>query len=273
MQTIYADVLIVLNIYVNFFLLKITAGITHSPLRTGRCIAASVYGSLFSLMILIPRLSTALSLAIKLAAAVSIVALAFGIHGKKRLLLNTVSFFAANFILAGTIYAVYTMLEPGFIHFNNAYFYIDFSLLLLIITTAALYLAVRIIRIRLDKSPAEHGCYSVLIRAGEKVISLSGLADTGNGLVDYFTGAPVVICAQECFAELTGSDLQISSLPKGFRLLPCSAVSGSGLIPVFRPDEVLITNCQSGERKPVDAIIGFGQCGGKAVFNPRLLKI
>lgn len=273
MQTIYADVLIILNIYVNFFLLRITAGITHSPLRTGRCIAASVYGSLFSLMILIPELNTAVTLSVKLAAAVSIVALAFGLHGKRRLLLNTVAFFAANFILAGTVYAVYTMLRPGFIHFNNAYFYIDFSLLVLIITTAALYLAVRIIRIRLDRSPDIGGCYSVLIRAGDKIVSLSGLADTGNGLVDFFTGAPVVICAEECFTELTGSELTTGSLPKGFRLLPCSAVSGNGLIPVFRPDEVLITDCQSGERKPVDAIVGFGQCGGKAVFNPRLLKI
>lgn len=273
MQTIYADVLIVLNIYVNFFLLRITAGITHSPLKTGRCIAASVYGSIFSLMILMPKLTTAVTLAIKLAAAVSIVAFTFGIHGKKRLLLNTVAFFAANFILAGTIYAVYTLLKPGFIHFNNAYFYIDFSLLVLIITTAALYLAVRIIRIRLDKAPVDCNCYSVLIRSGSRVVSLSGLADTGNGLVDFFTGAPVVICAEESFHELTGSSLRINSLPKGFRLLPCSAVSGSGLIPVFRPDEVLITNCISGERKPVDAIIGFGQCGGKAVFNPRLLKI
>jgi hypothetical protein len=31
--------------------------------------------------------------------------------------------------------------------------------------------------------------------------------------------------------------------------------------------------CENGDRKPVDAVIGFGECGGKAVFNPKLLKI
>lgn len=271
MQTIYVDVLIVLNIYVNFFLLRITAGFTHSPLRTGRCIAASVIGSLFSLTILLPSLGTVLSILIKLLAAVSIVALAFGFKGRKRLMINTAAFFAANFVLAGTVYSVYTILAPKFIHCNNACFYIDFSLLILIVTTAVLYLAVRLIRILADRSPDDS--YNVLIRAGKRAISLTGLADTGNSLVDYFTGSPVIICSSESFSELTGSELDISLLPKGFRLLPCSAVSGSGLIPVFRPDEVLIRNCTSGERKPVDAVIGFGECGGKAVFNPKLLKI
>ena len=271
MQTVYVDVLIVLNIYVNFFLLRITAGMTRSPLRTGRCVAASVYGSLFSLTILLPELGTFIPLLIKLAAAVSIIAFAFGAHGKKRLLLNTAAFFTANFVLAGAVYGVYTLFRPKFIHFNNACFYIDFSLVVLVITTAALYFAVRAVRIFTDTAP--DGEYSVFIRAGDKVISLTGLADTGNALVDYFTGSPVIICSEESYPLLTGRELDLSVLPKGFRLLPCSAVSGSGLIPVFRPDEVQIRSCTNGSRKPVDAVIGFGKCGGKAVFNPKLLKI
>ena len=76
MQTVYADVLIILNIYVNFFLLRTTARVTHSPLRTFRCIAASVYGSLFSLTILLPSLGTPLNIAIKVAAAVPAVKVA-----------------------------------------------------------------------------------------------------------------------------------------------------------------------------------------------------
>jgi len=270
-ETIYIDVLIVLNIYVNYFLLRITAGLTHSPLRTGRCISGAVWGSLFSLTILLPDMGALLPLLIKLAAAVSIVIISFGIRGKKRLFLNTSAFFAANFVLAGTVYGVYSLLKPRFMHFRNGSFYIDFSLLILIVTTAALYFALRLIRIMTDKAPA--GSYRVYIRAGKKILNLSGLADTGNILVDYFTGSPVIICSEESFSELTGRELDISLLPKGFRLLPCTAVSGSGLIPVFRPDEVLICSGDSGERKAVDALIGFGECGGKAVFNPKLLKI
>ena len=271
METIYVDVLIVLNIYVNYFLLRITAGITHSHLRTGRCICGAVWGSIFSLTILLPELGNVLPLMIKLAAAVSIVAFSFGINGRKRLFLNTFAFFAANFVLAGTVYGVYSLLNPEFMHFRNGSFYIDFSLLVLIVTTAALYFALRLIRIITDKAPV--GSYRVYVRSGKKILNLNGLADTGNILVDYFTGSPVIICSEESYHELMGTNLDISLLPKGFRLLPCTAVSGSGLIPVFRPDEVLICSGDSGERKAVDAVIGFGECGGKAVFNPKLLKI
>ena len=38
MKSIYLDVLIVLNIYVNYFLLRATAKFTHTPLKTIRCI-------------------------------------------------------------------------------------------------------------------------------------------------------------------------------------------------------------------------------------------
>lgn len=54
MKSIYLDVLIVLNIYVNYFLLRATAKFTHTPLKTIRCIISSAIGSLFSLTILLP---------------------------------------------------------------------------------------------------------------------------------------------------------------------------------------------------------------------------
>ncbi len=251
--------------------MSITAAVTHSPLRTGRCILSSIYGSLFSLTILLPELNNAVNLAVKSAAAASIVALAFGLHGKKRLLINTIAFFAANFVLAGTVYSVYSLLSPSFVHFNNGSFYIDFSLMILIITTAALYAAIWLIRLWTDRAP--EGNYTIYVRSGKKILTVSGLADTGNCLVDWFTGSPVIVCSADSYIQLTGSHFDISKLPKGFRIIPCSAVCGDGLIPVFRPDEVLIASSSNGERKTVDAVIGFGEHVGKAVFNPKLLKI
>ena len=114
METVYIDVLLIMNIYVNFFLLRTTSALTHSPLSTGRCLAASVYGSLFSLLIIAPEMEVFLSAAIRFSAAVSIVAAAFGISSRRRLLLNTLAFFGSNFILAGTVYAVYSWFVPDF---------------------------------------------------------------------------------------------------------------------------------------------------------------
>lgn len=270
MQTIYIDVLIVLNLYVNFFLLRTAAGLTHSPLKNLRCAAASVYGSLYSLLILAPELPPVVAVLVRLFAALTITAAAFGFHGRVRLLINTGAFFAANFILAGLMYAVYPMLAAGRVHFNNSYFYIDFSLMILVVTTAALYAAVYAARYFLDRFSPQTGYYRVIIRSRDRVVELAGLADTGNSLVDFFSGSPVIVCDSSSFPEMAA--VTEGKLPRGVRLIPCSTVAASGLMPVFRPDEVLIVNGVSGERKPVDALIGLGNCSGKAIFNPVLLK-
>ena len=270
MQTIYADVLIVLNVYVNFFLLRITSRLTHSPLRGWRCILAAFYGSLYSLMILLPQLPEIVNFLIKSAAAVTIVICAFGIQSRRRLLINTGTFFAVNFLLAGCIYGVYTWLRPAGMHFSNGSFYIDFSLTVLVITTAVFYGIVRI-GLMLTRNCADDS-YRVVIRYNDRVTSIDGLADTGNKLIDYFTGTPVVICGEDKFRELTGFGGDISQLPRGFRLLACTTVSAEGVIPVFRPDEVLIISRVTGERRAVDVMIGQGRSGGKAIFDPVILK-
>ncbi|MDE5861046.1 MAG: sigma-E processing peptidase SpoIIGA [Ruminococcus sp.] len=269
MQTIYIDVLIILNIYVNYFLLRITARITHSPLSFRRCMITAVYGSIYSLLILAPSLNGFINTLIKLIAAVSIVIIAFGFQGKKRLIINTVAFFSANFILAGTVYAVYSWSEPDFMQFNNSYFYIDFSLLLLVLTTAVMYFLVYIAENFMYRTPESTDCYDVIIKYMDTVVTLDGLADTGNSLTDFFSGSPVIVCDRKKFSGIKNN----GSIPKGFRILPCSTISDSGFIEVFRPDEVLIKNTLSGERKKVDAVIGLGENSGNAVFNPKILKI
>lgn len=268
-QTIYIDVLIILNVYVNYFLLMTTAKLTRSRLRTARCIAASFYGSLFSLVILLPELSLTVNLLIKLSAAVTVVMAAFGISSRRRLLLNTAAFFAANFIFAGGIYAIYALFKPDFMHVANGGFYIDFSLLALIISTAVLYGAVCLIRRLCDRSP--EGESKVIIRTHGRIFSCEGLADSGNSLTDLFSGRPVIICGAETFREIFG-EISAYSLPKGFRLLPFSTISDSGLIPVFRPDETIIVNTLTGERKSVDVSIGLRENGKKAIFNPKIFK-
>lgn len=277
MQTIYVDVLILLNIYVNYFLIKTTAKITHSPLKFLRCIAASAYGSLFSLLILVPNINTALNMIIKLAAAFTVVLAAFGRkNGAARFAVNSIIFFSVNLIFGGAVYAVYVWLEPNFIRFNNTYFYVDFSLTVLIFTTAALYFSVCAVRYFIDRIPEGTGYYKVIIRCKDKIVSMKGLADTGNSLVDFFSGKPIIICNKEKIPDVTGNSDFMSdanNLAKGFRLIPCSTVSGDGIIPIFKPDEVIIFDEKNGIQKSVEAMIGFSSQSDQAIFNPKLLKL
>ncbi|MDD6278546.1 MAG: sigma-E processing peptidase SpoIIGA [Oscillospiraceae bacterium] len=272
MQTIYIDVLIVLNLYVNFFLLKATAKITHSPLGIRRCLAASAAGSLFSLMILAPELGIILGTAVKLGAALIITAIAFGLKNRKRIIPNLIVFFAANYVLAGAVCAFYSWLAPGLMHFNNTYFYIDFSLVILIFTTAAIYFSICGFRYFFDRMPQDCESYRIIIRYKGRLAAMDGLADSGNLLVDYFSGSPVIVCGMSRLSGILEPSDITEQLPKGFRILPCSTVNSSGAITVFRPDEIVITELESGLRRSVEALVGISSETEKAVFNPKILK-
>ena len=91
MQTIYLDVLLLQSLYVNYFLLRAAARVTHTPLRFARCLLVSAGSSLFSLLIFLPALPLLLQLLLKLTAAAATVSLAFGIqhgHMEQQLLLS-----------------------------------------------------------------------------------------------------------------------------------------------------------------------------------------
>lgn len=274
MQTIYIDVLIVLNIYVNFMLLMAVSKITHSKIKKKRGIISAIYGSLYSLIILLPETGNFLNIFIKLFASVTIVFIAFGYGNAKRLILNTIIFFAVNFIFGGAIFAVYILLEPSFIHFNNTYFYVDFSLLLLIFVTAFLYTLISIFNYFSEKISPEG--YKIIIKHCKKSVVINGFADTGNLLVDFFTGKPVIICGSEELSEI----INLSGIKnaedflkiKGFRIIPYSTISGESMIPVFTPDEVFIVNDKNNFHKKADVLIGIKNNEEYAIFNPKLLK-
>ena len=288
--TVYLDVLIILNIYVNYFLLKATAKITHTKLHTSRCIISSVVGSLFSLTILLPPLNFLIAMFIKLFAAIIVVAVAFGISNFKKFLKMTYFFFSINFIFAGVMLGIYLLIQPSFMQFNNANFYIDFSLMTLVISTIIAYIAVSIVRYFLDRKAAFNEKYLVIMSVNGKTITLKGMADTGNTLTDIFSGKPVIICninllkkvlsmefinaiMTENLDELQSYVINHKEL-KGLKLIPFSTINSTGLIPIFSPDNVYIKSESNNEYKNVNALIGICENQGDicdAIFNPSLV--
>jgi len=126
-----------------------------------------------------------------------------------------------------------------------------------------------------DRVPEDAGCYTVIIRYKGRLVSIKGIADTGNALVDFFSGKPVIVCGKNKLYDVTGHDsfnLSANQLPKGFRLLPCSTITENGILPIFNPDEIVILNSKTHIKKPVEALIGFGSECSEAIFNPKILR-
>ena len=106
-QVVYVDVLVGVNLIVNYFLLLASAKFLTLPFHRGRLVAASALGALYSLVILLPAWNPFLSLLIKLIMAASIILAAFGWHGVKAFLRQTAAFYIVSFAFAGLMIAVW----------------------------------------------------------------------------------------------------------------------------------------------------------------------
>lgn len=283
---IYADILIITNIYANFFLLKATSRLTHYPLRNEKCIVGALIGSLFSLIILLPELNTFTLLAVRIISAVIMVILSFNGQSKRELYRTGLIFFFVSFLFAGTEYA-FSLLDNGkHMVWHNSVLYINISLLTLVISTAAAYAALCLFRRFLDGNGDFDGDYSVIIMNGRKQISVKAICDTGNNLTDQFSGKPVIVCGKSSvsplFEEKTLACAMSCTSPesasetvnlKGWRVIPFSTVDSSGLMPSFLPTGVYIKNNESGKIKYIEAYIGVTEREMEhAVFNPKIIS-
>lgn len=276
---IYVDVLIIINIYANFFLLKTTARLTHSPVKNSRCTAAAVVGSLFSLVILLPRLGALPLLIIRLLSAALMVVITFGKKPYEPLFEKGLVFLFVCFIFAGIEYGLSILSGGQNMIWHNSVLYVNISLLTLVISTIISYAAISFFRYYLDGKNASDEKYTITITKNGRTISLEAVVDTCNNLTDVFTGKPVIVCGKSSLSELfSGSELDTvlseenTDYISGWRLIPFSTISSEGMLRTFQPECVIVHNQESGKRRSADVYIGVVNREMEyAVFNPKIL--
>ncbi len=283
MISIYLDVLLITNIYVNYFLLKATAKITHTSLKTARCILGAVFGSLSALIILLPAQNSLIMLFIKLICAVAIIFVTFFKISFKRLIKLTLVFFAINFAFAGILTLIYTITNLKMLVVNNYCVYFDIPIIFFAVATIISYFAICIVTHIIEKNFNINHSYKILVEIFGKQYLFNAICDSGNSLSDSFSGKPVIICNSIELTDELNIDINENNLEesynnlleksKKFRLVPYSTVKEKGLIPVIKPDKLYIKNDKN-EIKPVDAFIGITNNENRraeAIFNPCLL--
>lgn len=271
MRTIYIDVLLILNLYVNWLLLRGTARLTHTRLSGIRCIISAAMGSLTSLTIMLPAVHPAIMLLIKLLTAMIPVASAFGIRCQRIFWRCLGVFLVLSTVFAGVCLALCTLSGTDLLIFSGSSIYLHFSLTSLILCTALAYILLRIfsyVRVRFFRSDES---YRIIVRVGAHIAAAEGIADTGNGLCDIITGLPVIVMGRDVLDSIpeTASPDNL----KGYRLIPYATISGNGLLPVFRPDEVIIRSKSTGRKRSADVLIGISEETDSAIFNPVLLHV
>lgn len=283
MRVIYIDVLFFINFYITYFLIMGTGCITHRKITLKRRILGSAAGGAASFVILLPQIPFIFGLLGKLLICLLITLISFDFTGAGQLMKNAFVFFGVNCVYAGIMLALWLFAAPPGMMYNNGVSYFQIPVWGIILFTSAAYLILKLIGRLMDRGTDFDKKYTVEITAERGSVRLNAIADSGNKLVDFFSGLPVIFCDYESCADICpeGIAYQLSSdeynpeLIHGIRIIPCSTVSGSAAAICFKPKKILIS--QGKNEKQVNALVGFTKHGlntkdFEAIFNPNILN-
>lgn len=270
-MVIYADVLLIINLYINYFLVRGASVVLRKKPDTLRCLAAAATGAMGSLIILAPELPFWAVALIKIAVGTAVVIVAFGLQKRIEFVMDLLCFLIISFIFAGLMFALWWFAAPFDMVLKNGSAYFNIPLIWLAVLTMAAYGITLVIRRISLRNSGRRGILPVKIRLGSKVCELSGLADTGCRLRDVFSGTPVMVCSAKAIAEILPQNVAqylAGNEVEAIRLVPCRTVCAEGLIPVFGADEIYIGG------KKADILVGvsaenLGEYG--CVFNPEMI--
>lgn len=284
-MVIYLDVLILINLYVTYFQILAVSVFTHRKTVWYRKLSAAGIGAVASLSIFIPQEMVLTLTLLKIFLCALIAFVAFGYTGFREYAVSVLFLMLVSFVFSGLMLCVWLFAAPMKMLFINGTVYFGVDTMTIILSTCAAYGVVRIIRYILDKNGKTDGKYTVIIKNNGRECRLSALADSGNGMVDCFSGLPVIVCRRDMCADVSPPAIEMiennsdisdigTQMIKGVRIMPFSTVGKGGLICMFKAESVVIDDETNEEKYPVNALIGIvigGRQEYEAIFNPKIL--
>lgn len=246
MNNIYIDVLITVNIFIDYFLLMLTKKIIGSNAKYLRIIIGSVAGGIFSLTALLPMLPFGLNILTDFIVAMLLIFITFGRCEIKAYIKRVLVFFTLSFLFGGIMIFIYLAFKPRGMGIYNDVIYFDISPVLLIILTLVCYYILLLIK-KLTKSVYKSDIHNIEIIINEKSYIFSAKLDTGCNVKEPFSGKSVIVAEKEVFDGFVPDKTKV-------RIIPFTSLGGSGILQGFCADSIII------DGKAVDNSVYIGIC-------------
>lgn len=249
-MVIYADILIAVNWWIDYLLLLLVRRMTGAAATGWRVVLGALVGAVSCLVMLLPPLPILLMLSVKLLSAAAMVLVAFGFERRQLFLRRLLWLFALSAGLAGVCAALYFYVAPmGFYVLNGTVYYAVEPLTLVLLTVvcyALIWLWERVLRRR----AAADADYTVTVAYGDRCVRMHCLYDSGNHLIEPFSGCPVLVAERYVAARLLTVPPSVADISPNeaiWRVIPYDSIGGDGALPAFEPDR--ITVCVGGEER------------------------
>lgn len=275
-MTVYADILVLVNLYIDFFLLWAVKKFLGLRAGNGRLALGALAGGFCSLTALLPGSSAPLSLLLGLCTALLTTAAAFCPTSPRGFFRAALYFWAFTLLLAGFFLFLLRFFAPGNVAVLGNVVYFDLSPALLFLFTCTAYLVLVLLRRLFPGRDQSLRCCWITLENRSCARRLYARADTGNALREPFSGLPVIVCREKslggCIPPEIREYLETGSCTSngGLRLIPFETVGGAGVLPAFRPERLRTAEGQSLECYIAVCTWQFSAGQIDALYNPDL---
>ena len=253
MKVLYIDELFALNFIVDYLMLLSAARVCGVLLRRWRYALGALFGAAYAVGAVLPGWGALSAPGLKIGCGCAMALIAFA--GEEALLKCALVFFTVSAAFGGAVW--WASMLAGTPAGPGGTLALPLSLKTLVVSFGVCYAVVRLVFHRALKN-ARRQVMTVAAVFGGRSAVFRALRDTGNGLYDPVTGSEVLVVSaaaarplfpQGCAAVLARDDPvavletlgAVPELKNRLRLIPYSAVgAASGLLPVFRPDSLMV---------------------------------
>lgn len=272
---IYADILIIVNFLVDYFLFLTSGYIIKSKAKTWRYILGAFIGGISSIYIFLPVYNAFFDLAAKFLICGICSAVMFGIKSFKNYLKSLITVFLVTALFGGVMSVFYRTLKPKGMMVKNSVVYFNISPLVLIGLTVVFYFLFLFLSLIFKPAAVKsEKCNIELSADGNKTI-FTAIIDSGNSLNDVFGKSDIIIADNSVAVALFG-DIDVEhniNLKNRYRAIPCGTVSGCDMLNGYRCDIAHIKSSDSMVvlEKPILAISKLPLTDGyEGIVNPEI---
>ena len=266
--TIYIDVLIITNMIINYFILKIISCIAEISTDQKRIILSSLIGSLFSFTIFL-NIPNSLALILKIFSVLFSSFIAFGYKSKLYFTKCVLYSVTVYFIFTGAV--IYLFQNNRMLYSNNFNLYLNINPVTLVFCIIFIYIIVYIADIVFYRQ-SKNLLYDIEIHIEDKRIKGKALYDTGFRVKDILTHKSLILCDYNFISEILSQDIKDNLnnfyingeiTDKRIKTVFYSDVSKEGILLGIIPDKVI---CKNNEIKNTMLVITKAKIEGEINF-------
>ena len=258
MRVVYADILLTINLAVDYLLLFGTARLAGVKFIRKKGLLSAALGAVYALTILFD-FSAVIFATSQIAVSLFMIIVCFGKRKPTEIIRLFAIFYVCGFIFSGFMFLVNYATKTNMFLVKGGIVYFEFSAMEIILSGTAAFLITEILRRLFRHGEPEDVAIAKLFYGGKSIV-LKCFLDTGNELCEPFSGVPAAVVNKEDMAEILSKEMldemgnKNLSTKFGIRLIPCKTVNEMVLIPAFRPEKLIIKS-ESGEFEAEEVVV------------------